>query len=44
MKNKHPKPGYLGPAFHEWLEWLEYIKLGVIKHDFEMTLDEERTT
>jgi len=26
MRNKHPKPGYLGPAFHEWLEWLEYVE------------------
>ncbi len=24
--NRHPKPGHLGPAFHEWLEWLEYTE------------------
>ena len=24
--SKHPKPGYLGPAFHEWLEYLEYCE------------------
>lgn len=24
--SKHQKPGYLGPAFHEWLEYLEYVE------------------
>ena len=23
---KQPKQGYLGPAFHEYLEWLEYVE------------------
>lgn len=23
---KQPKAGYLGPAFHEYLEWLEYVE------------------
>lgn len=32
MKNKHPKPGYLGPAFHEWLEWLEYVECVLTTH------------
>lgn len=26
MPTKHDKPGYLGPAFHEWLEWLEWCE------------------
>lgn len=31
MKRHARKPGYLGPAFHEWLEWLEYIECLLIK-------------
>jgi len=26
IMKKQPKQGYLGPAFHEWLEYLEYVE------------------
>ena len=25
-RQRHNKPGSLGPAFHTWLEWLEHIE------------------
>ena len=32
MKRIKHKPGYLGPAFHSWLEWLEYAEAVVLGH------------
>jgi hypothetical protein len=33
MRKKKPKQGYLGPAFHHWLEFLEYVEHQIIGID-----------